>query len=82
VGFYKGSGKLAKVTVQSGGVTLNAKVVTLAGNPGWAAFYVDGLMPIGVKGTQGIRPWGPSLVTVTGYAASGTTLAQLKDAPG
>ncbi|MFJ6632578.1 hypothetical protein ACIQMR_14455 [Streptomyces sp. NPDC091376] len=67
IGVYRGPHKLAKVTVEVNGVTLNAKVVTLAGNPGWAAFYVNGPSTFG--GKPGPDKWH------TGYAADGTVLA-------
>ncbi|MFJ6632580.1 hypothetical protein ACIQMR_14465 [Streptomyces sp. NPDC091376] len=69
VGFYRGPGQLARATVQAGGATLNAKVVTLAGNPGWAAFYVD------ASTRPGEAARGPAVITLTGHAADGTVLA-------
>ncbi|MEU3300150.1 MULTISPECIES: hypothetical protein [unclassified Streptomyces] len=65
VGTYRGKGKLAKVTVKVDDVTLNAKVITLPGNPGWAAFYVNA--PRTSKHSP--KEW------LTGYAADGTVLA-------
>ncbi|MGW8950094.1 hypothetical protein [Streptomyces sp. NPDC055709] len=60
-------GKVARATVKLGEVTLNAKVITLAGNPGWAAFYVNG------PSTAGVKDWPARVITV--YAADGTALA-------
>ncbi|MEU3300152.1 hypothetical protein ABZ729_10070 [Streptomyces sp. NPDC006678] len=71
VGVYRGPGRLARATVHVGGVTLNAKVVTLAGGPGWAAFYVDGPPRAGEKARV------PAVITLTGYAADGTVLAHM-----
>ncbi|MYW05677.1 hypothetical protein, partial [Streptomyces sp. SID3343] len=71
-GAYRGSGVLAKVTVAVAGETLDAQVITLAGTPGWAVYYVDGPA---VKHDRD-NPMGGSPV-VTGYAADGSVLAKL-----
>jgi hypothetical protein len=76
VGAYRGPGKLVKVTVTSAGVTLDAKVFRLAGKPGWAAFSVDG-PALTETLSSASRRW-IGAVEVTGYAADGTVLAQLK----
>lgn len=71
-GAYRGSGALAKVTVEVAGETLEAQVVTLAGTPGWAVYYVDGPAVRRDKETrQGASP------VITGYTADGRVLAKL-----
>lgn len=68
-GFYRGPGKVTKVTVQTGNTTLSATIVTLAGNPTKAAFYANG--PV-----RGAKP--PAFSTITVYAANGATLTKFK----
>lgn len=41
VGIYRGPGRAVRVTISIGSTTLNARVLTLAGSPGWAAFYAN-----------------------------------------
>ncbi|MEU9298685.1 hypothetical protein [Streptomyces sp. NPDC048266] len=67
-GIYRGPGKAARITVAIGSRTLNTRVITLAGGPGWAAFYADD--------TQGGTINVPAL-TITVQAADGTILAWL-----
>jgi hypothetical protein len=67
-GIYRGPGKAARITAAIGSRTLNTQVVTLAGSPGWAAFYADETQA-GAKST-------PAL-TITVQAADGTVLASL-----
>nr|WP_163017137.1 hypothetical protein [Streptomyces chartreusis] len=67
-GIYRGPGKAARITAALGNRKLNTQVITLAGSPGWAAFYADDPRA-GAKST-------PAL-TVTVQAADGTILASL-----
>jgi hypothetical protein len=67
-GIYRGPDKAPRITAAIGSRTLEARVITLAGSPGWAAFYVDDTHA-GVRGT-------PAL-TITVQAADGTILASL-----
>ncbi|MFC8008749.1 hypothetical protein [Streptomyces cinereoruber] len=67
-GIYRGPGKAARITVAIGSRTLNTQVITLAGSPGWAAFYADDTR----AGTISM----PAL-TITVQAADGTILASL-----
>ncbi|WP_331767523.1 hypothetical protein [Embleya sp. NBC_00896] len=69
-GAYHGDDKVARVTVEVAGQTLDARILTLAGDPGWSAYYVDGpaaKMPER-KGESVAAP-------VKVYAADGTVLA-------
>lgn len=43
IGLYHGPGPLGRVTVRSGGTAMDARIMTLAGTPGWAAFYTERL---------------------------------------
>jgi hypothetical protein len=79
VGAYRGPGRLAMVDVVKGSVTLHAKVVTLARDPGWAAFYVDD--PNHGRAVSADRK-GIGSVDIVGYAADGTVLAHLDHAAG
>ncbi|MFF8380665.1 hypothetical protein ACF07V_31530 [Streptomyces sp. NPDC015661] len=64
-GVYRGPGTPAKVTVEIDGRTLTGKVVTLAGKPGWAAFYA-------------VDPrTGSTAPEITVEAADGTVLARM-----
>jgi hypothetical protein len=63
VGLYRGPGAAARVTVDLDGRSVEARVATLAGEPGWCAFFTD------AAGT-GTAP------TVTVYAADGSVLAR------
>lgn len=67
-GIYRGPGKAARITVAIGSRTLSTQVLTLAGSPGWAAFYADDTQ----AGTMGV----PAL-TITVQATDGTILASL-----
>ncbi|MGW1729107.1 hypothetical protein ACWCQK_40480 [Streptomyces sp. NPDC002306] len=71
-GIYRGPGKAATITVAIGSRTLNTQVITLAGSPGWAAFYADD--------TQAAAISTPAL-TITVQAADGTILASLTKQP-
>lgn len=64
---YIGDGRAARMTVTSGGVTYQVRVVTLGGHPGYATGYV--------WGAPASFPGGTPEVTV--YDASGTVLAHL-----
>ncbi|GHH64608.1 hypothetical protein GCM10018781_15990 [Kitasatospora indigofera] len=64
VGLYRGAGPAARVTVDLGGRSTEAQVVTLAGAPGWCAFVAD-------VGENGRVP------RVAVLAADGTVLARL-----
>ncbi|NYI04523.1 hypothetical protein [Allostreptomyces psammosilenae] len=70
-GAYRGDGDLHRVTITSQGVTAEAQVITLPGNPGWAAYHLhnDELPPPGTDPDD--------RVTITAYAADGTVLATL-----
>ncbi|MFI6985789.1 hypothetical protein ACIBSV_45505 [Embleya sp. NPDC050154] len=72
-GAYRGNGVVARVTVEVAGRTLEAKLLTLAGSPGWSAFYVDGpVVPLPQS------KWDPPFTApVKVYAADGTVLASL-----
>ncbi|WP_439678881.1 hypothetical protein [Embleya sp. MST-111070] len=72
-GAYRGSDTLAKVTVQVDGEVLDAQVITLAGTPGWAVYYVDGPAPRPDPDTRK----GPTPMMITAYAADGRVLAAL-----
>ncbi|MFE4601799.1 hypothetical protein ACFRKE_13175, partial [Kitasatospora indigofera] len=64
VGLYRGAVPAVRVTVDLGGRSTEAQVVTLAGAPGWCAFVTD-------VGGNGRVP------RVTVLAADGTVLARL-----
>lgn len=72
-GAYRGNGVVARVTVEVAGRTLEAKLLTLAGSPGWSAFYVDG--PVVPLPQSKLDP--PFTAPVKVYAADGTVLASL-----
>ncbi|MGW1994483.1 hypothetical protein [Embleya sp. NPDC001921] len=72
-GAYRGNGVVARVTVEVAGRTLEAKLLTLAGSPGWSAFYVDG--PVVPLPQSKLDP--PFTTPVKVYAADGTVLASL-----
>ncbi|WP_146608162.1 hypothetical protein [Streptomyces sp. NTH33] len=67
-GLYHGPGKPDKVTVKVDGRTMAAKVITLAGTPGWAAFYT--------ADTHAITKGAPAPV-ITVKSADGTVLAEM-----
>jgi hypothetical protein len=69
-GAYHGEREAAKITVQVAGQTLNAKLLTLPGDPGWSAYYVDGPA---AKLPEHKGDSVKALVTV--HAADGTVLA-------
>jgi hypothetical protein len=66
IGRYRGAGTVTRVTVALGASTSEAHVVTLAGHPGWAAFYVE---------IPGSAAPGAATPTVTAYGADGSVLA-------
>ncbi|MYS80192.1 hypothetical protein [Embleya scabrispora] len=76
-GAYRGDGEVARVTVEVAGQSLEARVLTLAGTPGWAVYYVDGpaAPPAKPKGAP------PVAASVKVYAADGTVLAELTPPP-
>lgn len=76
IGLYHGPGQLGRVTVRSGGTVMDARIMTLAGAPGWAAFYTERLPA--ANGPAGIpaKAAGPAAVGVVGYAADDTVLAR------
>ncbi|MCZ2523976.1 hypothetical protein [Streptomyces sp. HB2AG] len=74
-GAYRGPGRLARVTVETGGKTLEAQVVTLPGRPGWAVYHVA--TAVGSAGSAGSAGSGSGAERVTAYAADGTVLARL-----
>ncbi|MCX5212885.1 hypothetical protein OG689_27035 [Kitasatospora sp. NBC_00240] len=66
VGMYRGVGAVDRVTVALGGTPVEAHVVSLPGNPGWAAFHVE---------IPGAAAPSVSTPTVTAYGADGAVLA-------
>jgi hypothetical protein len=66
---YIGSGRAARMTVESEGVTYQVHVVTLAGRPGYATGYV--------WGAPQSDPFPGDLPQVTVYDAAGGVLARL-----
>jgi hypothetical protein len=60
---YIGSGKAARMTLTTGGVTYEVQVVTLAGHPGYATGYAWG------------APGNDDIPSITVYNAAGTVLA-------
>lgn len=67
-GIYRGPDKAVGITTTIGGRTVATQVITLAGSPGWTAFYADDT-------EQGATS--PGTLTVTVRAADGTVLASL-----
>lgn len=67
-GIYRGPGKVARITAAVGDRTLSTHVVTLAGSPGWAAFYADDTWT---------EVMSTSALTFTVHAADGTILSSV-----
>lgn len=70
---YRGSAEGATFTVTVAGRTLDTRTVTLAGRPGWAAFYAE---------SPGPESQSPPDLVITARAADGTVLASLTKAAG
>ncbi|MFD7863429.1 hypothetical protein [Streptomyces sp. NPDC059783] len=68
---YRGSAEGATFTVTVAGRTLDTRTVTLAGRPGWAAFYAE---------SPGPESQSPPDLVITARAADGTVLASLTKA--
>ncbi|MFF8380663.1 hypothetical protein ACF07V_31520 [Streptomyces sp. NPDC015661] len=71
-GVYRGPGAPARVTVSVDGRSMDARVVTLSGAPGWVAFHADDAHA-GATSRSG--------VTITVRATDGTVLASLTKKP-
>ncbi|MGW2594554.1 hypothetical protein ACWCXC_30410 [Streptomyces sp. NPDC001515] len=72
-GVYRGPVDGVTITVTVAGRTHHARLVTLAGHPGWTAFYADAPRPESAST--------PDLV-ITARAADGTVVASLTKAAG
>ncbi|WP_314409831.1 sigma factor-like helix-turn-helix DNA-binding protein [Streptomyces kroppenstedtii] len=67
-GVHRGPREASRVEVRTAGGTFTARLLTLAGSPGWSAWYVDAQLPGG--GTSS------SDITVKAYDSAGTLLAR------
>ncbi|WP_432190372.1 hypothetical protein [Streptomyces sp. Tue6028] len=64
-GVYRGPGAPSKITIAIGGQTLQARIYTLPGSPGWIAYCAETSTP-----SLGLLDMGKP--TVRAYAADGT----------
>ncbi|MEU0250774.1 hypothetical protein ABZ192_42115 [Streptomyces sp. NPDC006235] len=76
IGLYHGPGQLGRVTVRSGGTAMDARIMTLAGTPGWAAFYTERLPAATSPAGMPVKAAGHAAVDVVGYAVDGTVLGR------
>ncbi|MFF8512833.1 hypothetical protein ACF064_32650 [Streptomyces sp. NPDC015492] len=73
-GVYHGKGDATTVRVVTDKGTVNGHIVTLAGNPGWGAWYATSPLPTGTKSTHGKDDF---VKSVTALDAAGRTIAAL-----
>ncbi|MGC5564923.1 sigma factor-like helix-turn-helix DNA-binding protein [Streptomyces sp. FR-108] len=67
-GVHRGTREASRVEVRTAAGTFTARLLTLAGSPGWSAWYVDAQLPGGGTSSPGI--------TVKAYDSAGTLLAR------
>ncbi|OKJ49586.1 hypothetical protein AMK27_36055 [Streptomyces sp. CB02009] len=77
-GTFRGKGTPARVEVRTRDKVIQGTVVTLAGEPGWGAWYADG----GTGKTETLTPSHPQpdgfYESITVYDTTGKIIAQLK----
>ncbi|MYS80190.1 hypothetical protein [Embleya scabrispora] len=71
VGAYRGEPPAARITVTVAGSVLDAQILTLAGDPGWSVYYVEGPSPQPTEKAGSPAP----ATSVDVYARDGRRLA-------